>query len=341
MQEQIKSPIISVVVPVYNSERFLRECLDSIINQTFRDIEIICVNDGSQDNSLQILREYEKQDNRVIVVDQENRGTGGARNAALELARGEYVRLCDSDDFFGSTNLEYMYNAIKKFNTDCCYIDHYLVNEESEVVKLVKNIKPYILPYNQVIDICELLKNNTFQWELLIKRELIKNIRFVENTENEDSQFVLEVLYNLNNTVHVEGTFSYYRILKNSSSRGKTKRVFKYPILLEAMDNLIKKYPESDTEKYKIFISRCKKEIDIIFPKCFYKRVPFDTPTIDLIKLYKSVSKYMNKRQKMKYALKIIRYYLRFIYTVEKTKDRKNIIFLGFKISLKRRKPRT
>ena len=95
------TPAVSIVLPVYNMEKYLRECLDSIINQTMTDIEVICVNDASTDSSLDILREYAAKDSRVIIIDSEtNNGLGGARNLGLPHATGKYLIYLDSDDIF-------------------------------------------------------------------------------------------------------------------------------------------------------------------------------------------------------------------------------------------------
>ena len=96
---------VSVILPVYNVEKYLKECLDSILNQTLQEIEVICVDDGSTDRSLEILREYEKKDKRVIVLTQENKGAGAARNKGLAIAKGEYLSFLDSDDFFCFRNV--------------------------------------------------------------------------------------------------------------------------------------------------------------------------------------------------------------------------------------------
>ena len=96
---------VSVILPVYNVEKYLKECLDSILNQTLQEIEVICVDDGSTDRSLEILREYEKKDKRVIVLTQENKGAGAARNKGLAIAKGEYLSFLDSDDFFRFRNV--------------------------------------------------------------------------------------------------------------------------------------------------------------------------------------------------------------------------------------------
>ena len=90
---------VSVIIPVYNVEKYLRECIDSILNQTLHELELICVDDGSTDGSLEILQAYEKKDNRVTVLTQHNQGAGAARNKGLQIAKGEYLSFLDADDF--------------------------------------------------------------------------------------------------------------------------------------------------------------------------------------------------------------------------------------------------
>ena len=94
----MKKPLISVIVPVYNVEKYLYTCLDSILNQTYSNIEIICVNDGSTDKSRKILEEYRKKDSRIRIVDKENGGLSSARNAGMRVAKGEFYSFIDSDD---------------------------------------------------------------------------------------------------------------------------------------------------------------------------------------------------------------------------------------------------
>ena len=112
-------PRISIVVPVYNAEKYLRHCLDSLINQTMQDIEIICVNDGSKDNSLAILEDYVKRDKRIVLLNQSNRGVSVARNNALKHVRGEYYMFVDSDDWIDDNACEVAYNCAIKENADC------------------------------------------------------------------------------------------------------------------------------------------------------------------------------------------------------------------------------
>lgn len=121
MEAADSNPLITVIIPVYNAAQYLRPCLDSLCAQTLREIEIICVNDGSTDASAEILREYAARDARVVVLEQENAGQGAARNRGLEHARGEYVAVVDSDDFVSPNFLESLYRAAAAHGADVAY----------------------------------------------------------------------------------------------------------------------------------------------------------------------------------------------------------------------------
>lgn len=95
-------PKISIIIPVYNAEKYLYDCLDSLINQTLKNTEIICIDDGSTDNSYEILCEYAAKDNRFIILQQENKGAGAARNKGMEIAKGEFLAFLDADDFLNT-----------------------------------------------------------------------------------------------------------------------------------------------------------------------------------------------------------------------------------------------
>ena len=112
---------VSVVIPVYNVSKFLRECLDSVLIQSLKNIEVICINDGSTDNSLDILQEYACKDSRIVVIDQKNMGVGKTRNVGINVARGKYIVFLDPDDFYPSQNLlEILHANIIKHNVDIC-----------------------------------------------------------------------------------------------------------------------------------------------------------------------------------------------------------------------------
>ena len=129
-----KIPEISIIVPVYNAEKYLEKCLDSLIGQTFENIEILCVNDGSTDNSPAILHRYAKMDPRVHVFDRPNSGPASARNAGLDHARGKYLMFCDADDEYTPSMCQEMYQAITEQNVDLVMCNTFCYNKEGKEV---------------------------------------------------------------------------------------------------------------------------------------------------------------------------------------------------------------
>lgn len=130
---------VSVIIPVFNVEKYLEECLDSILAQTLKEIEIICVNDGSVDHSLQILKKYERFDDRIIVLDQVNSGQSVARNKALEYASGKYVYFMDSDDLVVSRMLEETWEICERDNLDVLFFSGTSFYENSDLEEKHKN----------------------------------------------------------------------------------------------------------------------------------------------------------------------------------------------------------
>lgn len=127
--------MVSVIIPVYNTEKYLKQCLDSILNQSMKELEIIVVDDGSNDNSAQLLKEYE---NKVMVVYQENKGQSAARNRALSLAKGEYIVFIDSDDFIGKDYIKKLYSTALKTGADMVLCDYTKVDQFGNVIKQCK-----------------------------------------------------------------------------------------------------------------------------------------------------------------------------------------------------------
>ena len=132
LAEETHTPVISVVMPVYNVEKYVGKCLSSLVEQTFRDFEIIAVNDGSTDSSPEILRHFERKYGNITVVDQNNAGMSQARNAGMKLARGEYLAFVDSDDYVAPTYLEELYDACVQFDADisCCYYYYHFIEND-------------------------------------------------------------------------------------------------------------------------------------------------------------------------------------------------------------------
>ena len=119
MQEIQESPLVSVIIPIYNVEKYLRECLDSVINQSYTNLEIICVNDGSTDSSGEIVQEYAKKDCRIVYIEQQNSGQSIARNVGLERVKGEWIYFLDADDYIDLDCLEEMVSALRYGDVVC------------------------------------------------------------------------------------------------------------------------------------------------------------------------------------------------------------------------------
>lgn len=189
---------VSVIVPVYNSSLYLRQCLDSILNQTLKEIEIIAVDDGSTDDSLDILNEYQGRDSRIQIIKQENKYAGVARNNGMEKANGDYLVFWDSDDYFYETALEKLYNKITTDDADICVCsgNWYLEDRKIElfnrgylhITKIPKEI-PFSIKTNE-----EFILNFTGEapWNKMYKKEFINRheLQFQPRRNGNDVYFV-------------------------------------------------------------------------------------------------------------------------------------------------------
>ena len=190
-------PKVSVIMPVYNTERYLRQCLDSVLGQTLREIEVICVDDGSRDSSVQILQEYAARDPRVTVLQQANAGAGAARNKGLAAAAGEYLSVLDSDDFSEPDMLETAYLRAKRFDADLVVFgsDEYL-EAEARFVPVNWAINKRLLPAADCFAARD-IPQNIFRtmigwtWDKLYKRAYIEELglRFQEIRLHNDLLF--------------------------------------------------------------------------------------------------------------------------------------------------------
>ena len=228
--------MMSVIIPVYNAEKYLSQCLNSVINQNLQDIEIICVNDGSEDNSLGILNHYSKLDKRIKIINQENRGIGVSRNIALNQALGDYVLFVDSDDFLNENVLEILYsNAISndsdlvmfKFNlyddTENRFVevgfqlDNLFGNKDYEnFIFSYKHIKKYVL-------------NSSFAaWSKLYKKKFLDkfNLSFQEGIFYEDVLFHVESLVYASSISFLPHSIYNYRISNPNSIMNSNQNVF-------------------------------------------------------------------------------------------------------------------
>lgn len=207
---------ISVIVPVYKVEKYIKKCIDSITNQTYKDLEIILVDDGSPDNCPQILDEYAKCDNRIKVIHKENGGLSSARNEGMKYATGNYIAFVDSDDAIHEKKYEILHNLMKKHNADVsvCEVLKISENEDGEIVyPMIKeeNIQEKTLTRDEMLK--QMLVNGdigNFVFTKLYKRELFDGITFPDGKVYEDAATIYKVIHKANKIVYVNKKLYYY-----------------------------------------------------------------------------------------------------------------------------------
>lgn len=229
---------VSLIVPVYNSEKYLRKCLDSLVNQTLKDIEIILINDGSKDTSEEIIKEF--NDKRIKYISRENKGVGKSRNEGIELATGEYIAFVDSDDYLDIHFCEKMYDKAIKDKCDLVICDFY--RDCGNLFRTsfgdfdCTNLKdaPYLI--NTI---------NLGPCNKLYKRTLFDDVnnRFEEKLKYEDAPFVVKMLISANKIGKVNECLTYYVIHDNSETTVRDKRIFD---ILEITDIIVKELKKAN-----------------------------------------------------------------------------------------------
>lgn len=217
---------ISVVIPVYNVAKYLPKCLDSILNQTLKEIEIICINDGSSDKSLEILKKYKKLDERIIIVNQKNNGASSARNNGLNLLKGEYFISLDSDDWIKKDYLEKVYEKAKKNDLDMVISDIiFKYEDEEKIIKDLEIDEIKLITGREYINCFFNINNKGYNWNKLIKSKIIKENKIYYNEKifkQEDVDFILRASYFMNKIGKINQAFYYYRQGDNNGSRKVT-----------------------------------------------------------------------------------------------------------------------
>ena len=280
----MKRPEISVIVPVYNVEKYLRNCLNTILNQTFANIEIICVNDGSEDKSRQILEEYKNRDSRIKIVDKENGGLSSARNAGMKVATGDYYAFIDSDDWIDKTMFEKMYKNITELNSDIAICAVNLFDDsKSQIIEAdeyfslkffdesfdnrafsYKDTKPFLM------DVC------VMAWNKLYKRSFIEKCqaKFPDGLIFEDGPFFFSIFFKTQRVSIVREFLYFYRINRIGSIVQKGGRQFLDIVdVVNLMYEKIKDIPDYEDVKYIFFKKKVEdfiSRLDNINPK--YKR---------------------------------------------------------------------
>lgn len=284
---------VSIIIPIYNVEKYLRECLESVINQTLKDVEIICVDDGSPDNCPQICDEYAAHDNRIKVIHKENGGYGKAMNVGLENATGEYIGIVEPDDYIEPNMYERLYNQSIKMDADVCDSGFYVYNSQCKGKKRnVKWVHPAenidFFPDDRSFTIAEhpkLIMKHASIWAKIYKNKFLKqnNIKFNETNaaSYQDFPFMVEVMCKAKQIVVVKSYFYHWRVENNSNSSTtrndaklmimaqqceEVKRIIKEQGLYEILKEPI--YRHFASANYDFF-----KRINLIYKKEYFEKI--------------------------------------------------------------------
>lgn len=227
-EEEDKMAVVSVIIPVYNAEKYIKECIDSLLGQTYPDFEIICVDDGSQDRSLEILREYEERDSRISVLVQQNQYAGVARNTGMEQAKGKYLLFLDADDFFCEDMLEQAVREAEKNRTEILVFDAYRYDELSREIKTESWTALMPEFFGDGVQAATAIADRTYQFttpspwnKLFLKEHIDKNvIRFQEIKRANDLLFTFAALSCAERIGILRQKLLYYRIGNEQSLQG-------------------------------------------------------------------------------------------------------------------------
>lgn len=303
---------LSIIVPVYNVEKYLPKCLESLIKQTLNDIEIICVNDGSMDNSLAILKEFASRDSRIRIIDNQHQGVAKTRNTGIEQSTGEYIGFVDSDDYIDIDFFEKLYNSATKSNSDIAIASILKHKNFFNIYNAKYTKEETAITIQDKIKLCEDKKHFFFYaWNKIYHSGFIKenNIKFSEGQIYEDVMFAIKALYYSNKIISVYGTKYHYIEHENSLTKYKDKTG-------EKEQDLVKAY--SELQEF------CNsKNIEIPERLNYYTKENFGF----ILNLYKG-----------KYQSKIQLFNIFTIATISNYSETRNLItILGFKIKIAKR----
>ncbi len=272
----MEQPKVSIIVPVYNAEKYLERCINSLKTQSLEDIEIILVDDSSSDSSLEICNKAAKEDRRIKVIHKVNEGAGKARNAALEVATGEYIGFVDSDDFVNADMFETLYIKAKKYNSDLVmsgvmFVDGNIFSKKGENIcrtyfdkdthfetdEELKKLRMGII--GALPEDADDSKYGMSIWKNLFRHEIIKrnNLFFESEREmlSEDALFMLDYISCIDKATGIDGVF--YNYCRNGDSISKSykkDRFNKCFVFVSEVEKRLKK--DIDPAEYQIYIDR-------------------------------------------------------------------------------------
>lgn len=248
---------ISMIVPVYQVEKYIAQCIESVLNQTFSDFELILIDDGSKDNSGAICDSYAAKDDRIIVIHTKNNGAATARNIGMERASGKYITFLDGDDYLAENMLARLYEKIENSDYDIVVSD-FLNILPDEKDNFTLHLQERTVSGREVLEHLKNEKNYgvwTIVWNKIYKREVLENLRFPDGKYFEDEFFSDKVYLNSNQIHVIPDILCYHRVL--ASSTMNTQKTENYLDLIDALRerlNIYFEYNYSKSETYKVLI---------------------------------------------------------------------------------------
>lgn len=257
-------PKVSVVIPCYNVEKYLRQCLDSVVNQTLKELEIICVNDGSTDSTGEILDQYASEDSRVIVIHKENGGYGKGMNAGLNIARGKYFMVVESDDFLMPDSCNILYTAAEQYHADIVRSDYFDLSSKSgkdmlTVKQMNKDFSYYYRPIcpNKELEVYSFVMHN---WTGIYNRTFLEkyHVRYNETpgASYQDNGFFFQVFSQAETLVYIPRPCYCYRIDNPSSSIHDKSKIYTMSEEFAFIRRFLSLHPEFEQTVLPAFYAR-------------------------------------------------------------------------------------
>lgn len=209
----VDNTLISIIIPIYNSEKYLKRCISSILLQTHANIEVVLVNDGSTDDSKKICERFASQDDRIMLINTENKGVSSARNTGLDLAKGRFIGFVDSDDYIDAGMYETLLRAIVENEADIAECGYY-VEGPDESVLIEKRFDHSVVSgsFNCSKDYVKQINTANYNWNKLYKREVLEDVRYSDLAYSEDYILNVKAFYNCEKKVTVVGCYYHYLI---------------------------------------------------------------------------------------------------------------------------------
>ncbi len=239
---------LSIIVPVYNTEKYLSRCLDSLVHQTMKDIEIICVNDGSKDNSIDILKDYASKYKNIVIIDKPNEGVWKARIDGIQIAKGDYIGFLDSDDYVHLDFAEKLYTTITKKGADICVCGFERIDMDTNNVYSKEMCKPNHYQINIDKDPGALLEINGAMWNKVYRKDLFNDLYTMKQIPkiSEDMMFQQLVFIHAKTICFIDESLIYYMVHADStmSSANRTQLTPTHKAMKEVRDYYEKVKPE-------------------------------------------------------------------------------------------------